>query len=212
MICEWWITYDVAERGSILGGRVSKYVTNGSKIDVMDVIGGLCVSLGRSTVSFMTVWVADKACACSDAGFSSQNGHRAWGCTTEEKSSIVRFYNQEERMQSIFIKKCFLFTVESVCRLKRFATWSRNSLKDVRKSQMMPDHVALLRLRQEQLVEITIKRLLCFRFRRTCKAMEEVYECWWRICRETKFFPISNITYFTFYIHLWRTYWLSLVF
>jgi hypothetical protein len=33
-------------------------------------------------------------------------------------------------MQSIFIKKCFLFTNESVCRIKRFITGSKNSLKD----------------------------------------------------------------------------------
>jgi hypothetical protein len=31
-------------------GRVSKYVINGSKTAVMDVIGFLCVSLGSSTV------------------------------------------------------------------------------------------------------------------------------------------------------------------
>jgi hypothetical protein len=42
-------------------------------------------------------------------------------------------------MQRIFIKKYFLFTVGSVFRLKLFTTGSRNSLKDVRKSQMMPD-------------------------------------------------------------------------
>jgi hypothetical protein len=44
-------------------------------------------------------------------------------------------------MQRIFIKECFLFTVGSVCRVKRFTTVSINSLKDVRKSQMMPDEV-----------------------------------------------------------------------
>jgi hypothetical protein len=31
-------------------GRVSKYVTSGSKTVVKDVIGSLCVSLGSSTV------------------------------------------------------------------------------------------------------------------------------------------------------------------
>jgi hypothetical protein len=39
-------------------------------------------------------------------------------------------------MQRIFIKKCFLFTVGSVCHVKRFTVGSRNSLKDVRKSLM----------------------------------------------------------------------------
>jgi hypothetical protein len=38
-------------------------------------------------------------------------------------------------------KKCFLFTEGSVCRVKRFTTRSKNSLKDVGKSQMMPDEV-----------------------------------------------------------------------
>jgi hypothetical protein len=44
-------------------------------------------------------------------------------------------------MQRIFIKKYFLLTVGSVCRIKRFTTGSGNSLKDVRKSQMMPEQV-----------------------------------------------------------------------
>jgi hypothetical protein len=43
--------------------------------------------------------------------------------------------------------------------------------------------------------------------------MGQVYQCWWRICREINvfFFPGSNITCFTFHIHLWPIYWLSLV-
>jgi hypothetical protein len=44
-------------------------------------------------------------------------------------------------MQRIFVKKCFLFTVGSVCRVKWFTAESRNYLMDVRKSQMMPDQV-----------------------------------------------------------------------
>jgi hypothetical protein len=35
--------------------------------------------------------------------------------------------------------KYFLFTVGSVCRIKWFTSGSKNSLKDVRKLQMMPD-------------------------------------------------------------------------
>jgi hypothetical protein len=58
-------------------------------------------------------------------------------CSTEEQRSVV----QRDSMQRIFIKKCFLFTVGSVCHVKQFTTASRNSLKDVRKSQMMPDQV-----------------------------------------------------------------------
>jgi hypothetical protein len=55
----------------------------------------------------------------------------------------VRFFlcRQKDTTQRSFIKKCFLFTVGSVCRVKRFTAGSRNSLKDIRKSQMMPDQV-----------------------------------------------------------------------
>jgi hypothetical protein len=58
-------------------GRVSKSVTNGSKTAVMDVIGFLCVSLGSSTVQLHDSLGSRRACACSQAGFSSQNGDRA---------------------------------------------------------------------------------------------------------------------------------------
>jgi hypothetical protein len=51
-------------------------------------------------------------------------------------------------MQSIFIKKCSLFTVGHVCRVKWFITGSINSLKEVRKPQMMSDQVRKL-LRQQ---------------------------------------------------------------
>jgi hypothetical protein len=44
-------------------------------------------------------------------------------------------------VQRIFVDKCFLFAVGSVSCVKRFTAGSRNSLKDVLKSQMMPDQV-----------------------------------------------------------------------
>jgi hypothetical protein len=54
--------------------------------------------------------------------------------------SIVRFFcGQKDSMQRIFITKCFLFTVGSVCRVKRFAAeeaeteerkWLRQESKD----------------------------------------------------------------------------------
>jgi hypothetical protein len=64
-----------------------------------------------------------------------------------------------------------------------------------------------------EVAETTVKRLLCCGFRRTGKAMGQVYQCWWRICRDINvFFPGSNITCFTFYIPLWPIYRLSLMF
>jgi hypothetical protein len=58
-------------------------------------------------------------------------------CTTEEQRSVMRFYAQIDSMKRILIKKYFLFTVESVCRVKRFTAGLRYSLNDIRKSQMM---------------------------------------------------------------------------
>jgi hypothetical protein len=63
-------------------------------------------------------------------------------CTTEEQGFVVPFFcGQKNSMQRMFIKKYFLFIVAIVCRVKQLKTGSRNSLEDVRKSQMMPDQV-----------------------------------------------------------------------
>jgi hypothetical protein len=42
--------------------------------------------------------------------------------TTEYQFLLWAFCGQKDSMQRIFIKKCFLFTVGSVCRVKRFIT------------------------------------------------------------------------------------------
>jgi hypothetical protein len=59
------------------------------------------------------------------------------------KSSVLFcvFVGKRSEYKIILIKKYLLFTVGSVCRVKRFTTGSRNYLKDVRKSLMMPDQV-----------------------------------------------------------------------
>jgi hypothetical protein len=87
-------------------------------------------------------------------------------------------------MQRILIKKCFLFMVGSVCRVKKHGKLFADDEEvetEVRKW-----------LRQ---------RLLCCGCRRTGKAIGQVYQCWWGICGEI-FCQGSNITYFTFCIHL----------
>jgi hypothetical protein len=64
-------------------------------------------------------------------------------------------------MQRIFIKTYFLFTVESVCRVKQLTTASRNSLKDVSNSQMIPDQVPMwLRQQSEDIYDAGIDALL----------------------------------------------------
>jgi hypothetical protein len=48
-------------------------------------------------------------------------------CTTEEQHSGVRFFcGQRDSVQMIFMKKGFLFMVESVCHVKRFTAGLRN--------------------------------------------------------------------------------------
>jgi hypothetical protein len=42
------------------------------------------------------------------------------------------------------------------------------------------------------------KRLLCYGFRRTGKAMGQVYPCWWRLCREIN--VLSKFEYHMFYV------------
>jgi hypothetical protein len=39
-----------------------------------------------------------------------------------------------------------------------------------------------------EVAETKVKRLLCCRFRRIDKVMEQVYQCWWGICREINIF------------------------
>jgi hypothetical protein len=81
---------------------------------------------------------------------------------TEDQRSVVLLLWEKGSIQRIFIKEYFRFTVGSVYRVKRFTTGSRNSLKDVRNSQMMK--------RGEEVAETTVKILLCYGFRRTGKS------------------------------------------
>jgi hypothetical protein len=69
----------------------------------MDIIGFLCVSLGSSTVQLHDSLGSIHTCACSEAGFSSQNGDN----TTEEQRPVVLFLWAKGIMQRIFIKKFF---------------------------------------------------------------------------------------------------------
>jgi hypothetical protein len=60
-----------------------------------------------------------------------------------------------------------------------------------------------------EVAKTTVKRLLCWGLRRTGIAMGQVYQCWWRICKEINI--SSSFEYHMFYMHLWPIYWLSLV-
>jgi hypothetical protein len=77
----------------------------------MDVIGFLCVSLGSRRASHVQRLVSVVKMA------TVHEEH-----TTEEQRWVVRFCGQNDLVQRTLIKKCFLFTVGSVCRVKRFTT------------------------------------------------------------------------------------------
>jgi hypothetical protein len=65
---------------------------------------------------------------CSEADLSSQR-------------AVLHFLWAKDPIQRIFVKKRFLFAMGNVRRVKRFTAGSRNSLKDVLKSQMKPNQV-----------------------------------------------------------------------
>jgi hypothetical protein len=71
-------------------------------------------------------------------------------------------------MQKIFRKKCFLFAVESVCRVKRVHNL-------VEKFSQGRSKVADDTRPGAEMIETTVKRLLRCGFRRTGKAMGQVY-------------------------------------
>jgi hypothetical protein len=52
------------------------------------------------------------------------------GCTTGERSFVVRFCGQKDSVQRIFIKKYFLFTVGSICRVKQFSLCGKHFTHD----------------------------------------------------------------------------------
>jgi hypothetical protein len=74
-------------------------------------------------------------------------------CVTEEQHFVVRFFGWEgaKELNAMVIHKETLSVYGGKCLSRKATTGSRNSLKDDRKSQMMPDQVALLRLRKKQL-------------------------------------------------------------
>jgi hypothetical protein len=108
-------------------------------------------------------------------------------CNTEEQRFVVRFSVGRGSMERIFIKKYFLFTVGSVCRVKQFTIWSRNSSR-MFESLRWWKGVA-------ELAETTVERLSCCGFRYTGKVMVQEYQCLSKINREIKFFFQFRILY-----------------
>jgi hypothetical protein len=158
----------------------------------MEVVGFLCVSLGSSAVQLHDSLGSRRACAC-EAGLSSQKSGRAWGVYYRKIALYCEFsVGKKESMQMIFIKKYFLFTVGSACRVKWFTTGSSNCRLGGRCfGDEEVETVVQTWLRQQSKdfyaagFEALVKR------RDKCIYVGIIND-----------FPVSNIICFTFYIHL----------
>jgi hypothetical protein len=74
--------------------------TNGIKTALMDVIGLLCVSPGNSTVKLHDNLGSRRTCGCSEAGFSNQNGNRAWGVNCRRPMICSVFVGERTRWKA----------------------------------------------------------------------------------------------------------------
>jgi hypothetical protein len=152
----------------------------------MDVISFQCLSLGSSTVQLCDSLGIRYAYACSETGINNQNGACAWGVYYRRAAFYCAFFcGQKDSVHRIFIKKCSLFMLE-VC-----IAWSGSTF--VADISLMTK-----RLKRRFGIGGDNKRLRCFGFRRTGKAMGQVYQCCWRICREINVF--SRFEYHMFYV------------
>jgi hypothetical protein len=168
----------------------------------MDVIGFLCISLDSSTVQVHDNLGSRHACACSEAGFSSQNDDRVWGCNTEEQRFFCAFLWAKGPSAKNIHKEMFPVCGGKYLSRKAVHIW-------VEKFSQGHSKVADDARPGAEIAETTVKRLLCCGFRRPGKAIGQVYQCWWRICRETN--VLSRFECHIFYfVYPFVTYLLTL--
>jgi hypothetical protein len=68
--------------------------------------------------------LCDISCFCAVAALSSHNHY--YSILPKSRVLLCVFCGQKDSVQRIFVKKGFLFTVGSVCRVKQFTTGSTN--------------------------------------------------------------------------------------
>jgi hypothetical protein len=118
------------------------------------------------------------------------------GCNTEEQRSVVCFLWTKGLHATDIHKEMFPIYGRKCLSRKAAHNW-------VEKFSQVRPKVADVARPGAEMADTTVRKLVCCGFRRTGKEMGQVYQCWWRICREINvFFPDPNITWFTFYIHL----------
>jgi hypothetical protein len=112
------------------------------------------------------------------------------GCATEKQHSVVRLLWAKRLNAKNIYKK---FPVYCGKCLSRKAVHNRVEKFSQERSKVADDARP-----GAEVAETTIKRFLCCGFRRTGKAMGQVYQCWWRIFREINAF--SRFEYHVFYV------------
>jgi hypothetical protein len=127
-------------------------------------------------------------------------------CNTEEQCSAVRFVWAEWLNAKDIHKEIFPAYVGKCLSRKAVQNWIEEFSQ--RRSKFADD--ARPSRPVAQVAHIIVEILLCCGFRRTGKAMAQVYQCWWRICGEIN--VSSRFENHMFYTHLWLTDWLSLVY
>jgi hypothetical protein len=122
------------------------------------------------------------------------------GCIIEEQLSVVRFILLlllKKGLNSKDIHKEIFPAYDGKC-------LARKAVHDwVEKFSQGLSNVTDDARPRAELLETTVKRLVCCGFRRTDKTMRPVYQCWWTICREINVIPRFEYHNFRlFYIQL----------
>jgi transposase len=110
-------------------------------------------------------------------------------CTTKEQDSVVRLLWAKGLNAKDIHKEIFSVFGGKCLSLKTIHIWVEKFSQ--RRSKIADDTRPVA-----EVTETTVKRLLCCGFRRTGKAIGQVYQCWWRICREI------NVYFFNFECHI----------
>jgi hypothetical protein len=121
-------------------------------------------------------------------------------CILPKRSFLLCFFLETTELSAEYIHKVTFPVYGEKCLSREVAhKWVEN--------------VSLMTKRLKRKCEVaktTVKRLLCCGLRRTGKAMGQVYQCWWRICRKINVFS-PRFEYHTFYaLYQFVTYLLTL--
>jgi hypothetical protein len=103
-------------------------------------------------------------------------------CTTEEQRSLVRCLSAKGHNAKVIHKEIFPVYGGKCLSRKAVHNWVEKFSEG--RLKVADDETEVRKWLRPQ-----SKDFLCCGFQRTGKAMGQVYQCWWRICREINVFP-----------------------